>query len=269
MLSLAKLVVCDDFKFPINSFSNEFSLTSLFNCFLLKGLDCHNWFLAVVSEFIEDNLSTGNICQPDNVKSLGNGRSCPQAQTFMQVSMMYEFFVRVYLSHGDLNGGLLKAVQGIPEGLFEFATSKNNGQINYNGNHAYLLDCTTNASRTALISCTYENSGDGLYLYDHNTNSLMSVILLGHYFKPSLDYCTKVEEAWDSVSAITTNWQSVHVNGAGWIKGTSQMMSMMAYGVGMLDFCNGLPTPSPTQTPSTLFEERSTRQRPFTWLRSR
>ena len=204
-----------------------------------------------MNEFIEDNLSTGSICQPDDVKFLDNGRSCPQAQTFMQVSMMYEFFVRVYLSYGDVNGGLLKAVQGIPEGLFLFATSKNNGNINYNGNHAYLLDCTTNASRTALVSCTYEDAGDGLYLYDHNVNSLMSVILLGHYFKPSLDYCKKVEDAWHSESLITSNWQSVHVNAAGWTKGTSQMMSMMAYGVGMLDLCNRPHSPT-SPTPSTM-----------------
>ena len=213
---------------------------------------CHNWFMAVMSELIVDNLSTGSICQPDTVRTDGNGRTCPQAQTFMQVSMMYEFFMRVYLNYGDLNGGMLKAVQGIPENLYTYAVDKSGPVINFLGDHAYLLDCTTNAARTALTSCTYDNvPGDGSILYLHNINSLMSTILLGHFFKPSLGYCSVIEAAWSNGNAITTSWESIVVNNAGWIKGTSQMMSLMAYGVGMLDICRMGETSPPNQPPVT------------------
>ncbi len=227
------------------------------------GSDCHNWFMAVLSEFIQDNLSTGSICQSDAAV----GTSCPQPQTFMQVSMMFEFFMRAYLNYGDLEGGLLKAMGGIPENLYTYAVDKSGSSINYLGDHSYLLNCVTNTARTALVSCSYEDAGDGLYLYQHNINSLLSCILLGQFFKPSLNYCDIIKTTWSSAaSAITTTWESVAVNGSGWIKGTSQMMSLIAYGVGMLDVCNGdsptaspvaapqspAPTPLPTPSPSAI-----------------
>lgn len=218
------------------------------------GNQCNDWFLAVMSEFIEDNLSTGSICQPDVV----SGNSCPQAQTFMQISMMYEFFARSYLHYGDINnGGLRKAVLGIPEGLFHHAIDKSGTSINYRGNHAYLLSCTTNGDRSALNSCSFQDAGDGLYLYEHNLNSLMSALLLGSYFGSTIDFCNLVENALMS-SSVT--WGFVFVAGAGWTKGTSQMMSLLGYGVGMLDLCNettlpptpviNVPVSSPTKAPS-------------------
>ena len=212
-----------------------------------NGNTCDTWLKAVMGEFIDDNLSTGAICQPDVV----SGRQCPSAQTFMIVSMMYEFFMRVYLNHGDLNSGLQNAIVGIPQNLYEFAIDKGNGgnSINYRGNHAYLLSCTTNAARTSLTSCNFVNAGDGLYLYEHNINSLMATLLMGHFFDSSLDFCSKVEAVWTSQSTITNTWETVVVGNAGWIKGTSQMMSLMGYGVGMFDNCIGttLP-PSPATT---------------------
>ena len=215
---------------------------------------CNTWFLAVMSEFISDNLSTGSICQEDIVL----GRRCPQAQTFMQVSMLYEFFVRVYLHYGDLDGGLLRAVTGIPEGLYTYGIDKNGSDINYLGRHAYYLDCTTNNARTSLSSCVRRDVGDGLDLYWHNINSLLSTLLVAEFFDPNLDFCSKVEAAWSSGSQISDSWSGVFVQDAGWIKGTSQMMSFMAYGVGMLDLCNGNtpptdpPAPAPTDPPITL-----------------
>ena len=80
------------------------------------GSSCHNWFLDVMSEFISDNLSTGVICQPDIVL----GRNCDQPQTFMQFSMIYEFFIRVYLNYGDRDAGLRNAIVGIPSNFYEF-----------------------------------------------------------------------------------------------------------------------------------------------------
>jgi len=110
-----------------------------------------------MQEFIEDNLSTGAICQPDKVV----GTECNQPQTFMQLSMMYEFFCRVYSNYGDLNNGLFKAIVGIPKTLYEHGTEKNS-EIIFNGNHAALLGCSTNTGRTALASCNYDNvPGDG------------------------------------------------------------------------------------------------------------
>ncbi|GFH60549.1 predicted protein [Chaetoceros tenuissimus] len=144
---------------------------------------------------------------------------------------MYEFFVRSYLHYGDINnGGLRKAVLGIPEGLYSHAIDKSGMSFNYRGNHAYLLSCTTNGDRSALNSCSFENAGDGLYLVE---NALMTV-----------------------------TWASVFVAGAG----TSQMMSLLGYGVGMLDLCNEttlppspmtnptkapIPSPSPVSNPTT------------------
>ena len=190
------------------------------------GLQCQTWLLEVLQEFIDDNLRTGAICQPDIVI----GRNCPQPQTFMQVSMMYEFFVRAYSNYGrQLNGnGLLKAVTDIPENLLNYGIQKtNNGKIVYRGNHAALLDCTTNSDRTNLQSCEYaEVGGDGSFLYEHNINSLLSALLIGHYFEPSLQFCGLVNEAWSSSSEITNTWSTVNTNDAGWTKATSQMMSV-------------------------------------------
>lgn len=213
------------------------------------GDSCNTWFLQVMSEFITDNLSTGSICQPDQV----SGTTCPQAQTFMQVSMMYDFFVRVYLHYGDIDGGLLKAIHGIPEGLFNYAIDRSGTSINYRGNHAYALDCTTNSARTTLTSCVFEDTGDGLYLYEHNINSLLSVLLIGYYFKPSsaLNYCDIVSSAWSSQENIINTWETVVGNNAGWLKGTSQMMSLMAHGVGMIDYCNSNNNPTSSPIPVT------------------
>ena len=186
------------------------------------GSQCHTWLLEVMQEFLDDNLSTGAICQPDIVI----GRNCPQPQTFMQVSMMYEFFVRAFSNYGQqLNGnGLLT---GIPENLFNYGIQKtNNRKIVYRGNHAALLDCTTNSDRTSLQSCEYADAGDGEILYEHNINSLLSALLIGHYFDPSLQFCGLVNEAWSSTSKIINTWSTVNTNDAGWTKATSQMMSV-------------------------------------------
>ena len=145
----------------------------------------------------------------------------------------------------------MNAVTGIPEGLYDYGIDKNGAAINYLGSHAHYLDCTTNATWTSLKSCVRRDVGDGLDLYWHNINSMLLTLLVAEYFKPSLDFCSKVEVAWSSSSRIIDSWMDVFVENAGWIKGTSQMMSFMTYGVDMLDLCNGkFPTSAPKATPT-------------------
>jgi len=79
----------------------------------------------------------------------------------------------------------------------------------------------------------------------------MSVFLIGDYFDSSLGYCNKVQNVWSPQQNIKALWETVEFNDAGWTKASSQMMSLMAFGVGMIDFCldpNYTPNPNPSPT---------------------
>ena len=192
----------------------------------------HNWFMNIMQEIIRDNLSTGTICQPDvnpgrrceqpqtfMQVSMMYGRFIAHSveritltidcisnvylrfQTIHVIKLLshlhsLEFFVRVYLNYGDLYGGLRKAIVTIPRNLYHFGMQKQaDGSIVFYGNHASLLDCTTNAKRTWIISCSKLNNGDGTNILDHNINSLLSALLIADSFEPSLGFCDHVNKA--------------------------------------------------------------------------
>ena len=72
--------------------------------------------------------------------------------------------------------------------------------------------------------------GDGRYLYDHNINSVISTLVIGDYFDPTLVFCDLALNAWNSESTIRDAWHTVNFNDGGWTKPTSQMMSVSLFG---------------------------------------
>ncbi len=102
------------------------------------------------------------------------GTQCPSAQTFMVVSMMYEFFMRVYL----LNNTEISTAVCLKQ-FRVFLKKNSNLQLT-----KVMLVTTLTSSAIMLIyspvqqtqqemhsnlqSCNFGDAGDGLYLYEHN-----------------------------------------------------------------------------------------------------
>ena len=163
-----------------------------------------------------------------------------QPQQFMQTSMMYPFFHRVYRNYGDLGNGLVRrALTQGPLALDRFGLEKQPDGVSIlvTGGWASRMECSLTAGGTEIVNCTRGLDSDGnTNLYEFNKPHTVALLLMAHDLDPTVNLCGVAKQAYDH-PAMAQMWNSNLANEAGWWKGSAQMMQSMIFGVGLYDTC--------------------------------
>lgn len=202
-----------------------------------RGRDCHAKLMEIVAELTSDNAASGVFCGGDIPNA---GQPCSTPQQFMMNAHIYYFFQRVEANYGatapwgpTLRRALVEAPRafytwGIPKEVD--GTSIDTGQAWPNG-----LDCTLTGDGSSVVSCAGWTGGDPTFF--ENYPHTLALLLVAHQLDPSIGLCEIAKQAMDEVVAARAI-DGYLSNGAGWFKGSSQVMQGLVFGVGGYELCS-------------------------------
>jgi len=223
-----------------------------------EGQACHDKLKHIMQEFNNENFANGYMCLEDNP----GANECFMPQQFMQNSLMYPFFYRIYLNYADTFGSNLKKMLVNQPWTYyyqhnrpsqsttpDYLTMTTRGTISVTDLWPNELSCTYNTGNCNVNP--YNESPDAeLYaILEPNKAHTMSLLLMAEAIEPNIKLCQVVKTALEvknsdilgnsqDVLYLQDLWFSNANEGAGWSKGTSQMLQGMAFAVGLYDSCS-------------------------------
>ena len=199
------------------------------------GVDCQARLEEIVNELAGDNLSSGVLCGED-VPAAG---PCGTPQQFMMNAHIYHFFHRYHANYGDVAGLLRRALVESPRAFYTWAIPKLGDGVSIATGPDWPggMDCTLTPDRMDVVSCAGWVGSDPTFL--ENKPHTLSLLLMAHELDPAIGLCQIARDALDQLVAADAFAGNL-ANGAGWWKGSAQMLQAMVFAAGGYDVCSEL-----------------------------
>lgn len=236
-----------------------------------QAVVCNNKLRAVMQEYAEDNFKGGIFCIADS----GNETSCETDDSFMYGGIHLDVFLGYLYNYGDhtvqaagrtLTNVIRNAIVGTARQYYQTVVARSGVEINPRGDWFNALRCSFSNGGTSVASCSGQRFTENIYELHHTMPMTLSTMLVAHELNPSVNLCGPVGRALLPAVSQGSEFFTFFDQETGWTKGPSQIMKLVAYGVGIAETCGAVGSttqqvpPSQTQQGQTQQNQTQTTQ---------